>query len=100
METILKKYLYVHRNDTYCIIINNDIKDIFTLKAVLIKDFLVKGKSDIFKYLLNRFPPSGAARVGGGAGVRAPCTPLVACNNLQFTDRAHAIDNYQISGLH
>ena len=27
-------FLYFHRNDTYCIIINNEIKDIFTLKAV------------------------------------------------------------------
>ena len=39
METFLKKYPYFHRNDPYCIIINNDIKDIFTLKAVLIKAF-------------------------------------------------------------
>ena len=37
MKTFLKKYLYFH-----CIIINNDIKDIFTLKAVLIKAFLLK----------------------------------------------------------
>ena len=43
METFLKKYLYLHRNDTHCIIINNDdINDIFTLKAVLIKAFLLK----------------------------------------------------------
>ena len=41
METFLKKDLYFHRNDTYCIIINNDIKDIFTLKRVLIKAFLM-----------------------------------------------------------
>ena len=45
-------YLYFHRNDTYCIIINNNIEDIFTLKAVLIKAFLVKGKSEILKYFL------------------------------------------------
>ena len=45
METFLRKYLYFHRNDTYvytCTIVNNDIKDIFTLKAVLIKAFLMK----------------------------------------------------------
>ena len=42
MKTFLKKYLYFHRNETYCIIINNDIKDIFSLKAVLIKAFLTK----------------------------------------------------------
>ena len=44
METFLKNYLYFNRNDTYCIIINNDIKDIFTLKTltVLIKAFLMK----------------------------------------------------------
>ena len=42
METFLKIYLYFHRNNTYCIIINNDINDIFTLKAVLIKAFLIK----------------------------------------------------------
>ena len=39
METFLKKYPYFHRNETYYIIINYDIKDIFTLKAVLIKAF-------------------------------------------------------------
>ena len=37
--------------DTYCIM-NNDIKYMFTLKAKLIKAFLVKGKSDILKYIL------------------------------------------------
>jgi len=39
-----------HRIDTYCVI-NYDIKDIFTLKAVLIKPFtvLVKGKNEILK---------------------------------------------------
>ena len=42
IETFLKKYLYFQRNDTYCIIINNAIKDIFTLEAVLIKAFLMK----------------------------------------------------------
>ena len=42
----LKNYLYFHRIDTY-FIMNNDIKYIFTLKAKLIKAFLVKGKSDI-----------------------------------------------------
>ena len=55
METFLKKYLYFHRFDTYCII-NYDIKYIFTLKAVLIKAFLKtfldKGKSEILKYFL------------------------------------------------
>ena len=55
METFLKKYLYFHRNNTYSIIMNNDIKDIFTLKAVLIKVFFdetfsVKGKSEILKF--------------------------------------------------
>ena len=54
METFLKKYLYIHWIDTYCII-NYDIKYIFTLKAVLIKalfneTFLEKGKSEILKY--------------------------------------------------
>ena len=42
METFLKKYLYFHKNDTNCIIINNDIKDIVTLKAVLMSSFLMK----------------------------------------------------------
>ena len=37
----LKNDLYFHRIDTYCII-NYDIKYIFTLKAVLIKAFLVR----------------------------------------------------------
>ena len=41
-KTFLEKYLYFHRMDTYCKIINNDIKSIFTLKAVLIQDFLMK----------------------------------------------------------
>ena len=42
METFLKKYLYFHRIDTYCIT-NYNIKYIFTLKAaVLIKAFLMK----------------------------------------------------------
>ena len=54
METFLKKYLYFHRIDTYCIV-NYYIKYIFTLKAVLIKafyneTFLVKGKREILKY--------------------------------------------------
>ena len=73
METFLKKYLYFHRSDTYCIIINNDIKDIFTMKAVFIdlifdEVFLVKGKSEILKYFFNGCPPF---RVGGGR------TPLI-----------------------
>jgi len=37
----LKNYIYFHRIDIYCII-NYDIKLIFTLKAVLIKAFLMK----------------------------------------------------------
>ena len=54
MEKFLKKYLYFHRIDTYCIV-NYYIKYIFTLKAVLIKafyneTFLVKGKREILKY--------------------------------------------------
>jgi len=53
METVLKKYLYFYRIGTYCI--RNEIKYIYTLKAVLIKaffngTFLVKGKSEILKY--------------------------------------------------
>ena len=40
-ETFLKIYIYVHGIDTYCVI-NYDIKYIFTLKAVLIKAFLMK----------------------------------------------------------
>jgi len=36
-----KKYLYFNRIDTYCII-NYDIKYISTLKAALIKAFLMK----------------------------------------------------------
>ena len=55
METFLKNIFYFHRIDTYCII-NNDIKYIFRLKAVLIKAFLKtfldKGKSEILKYFL------------------------------------------------
>ena len=73
METFLKKYLYFHRNNTYSKIINNDIKDIFTLKAVLIKVFFdetfsVKGKSEILKYFFFILvPPIGGARIGRGA---------------------------------
>jgi len=52
METFLKKYLYFHRIVTYSIIKNNDIRNIFTLKAVLIKlfneTFLVLGISEYF----------------------------------------------------
>ena len=55
LKRFLKKYLYFQRNDTYCKIKNNYIRDIFTLKAVLIKafynkTFLVKGKREILKY--------------------------------------------------
>ena len=39
LKRFLKKYLYFQRNDTYCKIKNNYIRDIFTLKAVLIKAF-------------------------------------------------------------
>ena len=60
-----EKYLYIHRNDTYCIIINNNIEDIFTLKAVLIKAFLVKGKSEILKYFLYGCPPRTPLKVFG-----------------------------------
>ena len=40
-EMFLKKYLYFYRIDAYYII-NNDIKYMFTPKAVLIKAFLMK----------------------------------------------------------
>ena len=39
---VSKKISILIHIDTFCIILNNDIKDIFTLKAVLIKAFLMK----------------------------------------------------------
>ena len=53
METFLKNDLYFHRISY----INNYIKSIFTLKAVLVKvffneTFLIKGKIEILKYFL------------------------------------------------
>ena len=53
---VSKTYLYFHRIDTHCII-NYDIKYKFTLKAVLIKAFLmkfflVKGKSEILNLFI------------------------------------------------
>ena len=48
---------YFPRNDTYCII-NNDIKYIFTPKAVLITAFLVQDKKVILNYFLYLCPLS------------------------------------------